>query len=502
MPMGLVSAPPTFQHLMQLVLHGLSWKICLIYLDDIIVYSKSFTEHIQHLREVFQHLRAANLKLKPSKCSFAQQQVTFLGHVVSAAGLQPDEKNIQKVKEWPTPENPTEVRAFLGLCSYYRRFIRGFAHISQPLHALTQKGKLFVWTSVEQEAFDSLRRALTTAPILSYPDFSREFLLFTNASNTAIGCVLSQMTDVGKESVIAYGSHILTPTEKRWSTYDRELWAIVWSIRHFRPYLMGSSFQIVTDHKPLLNLRQMVLNGDPTGRRARWALEIDLYDWIVEYRHGPKHVNADAMSRRPDRNGSIPDGLEIEPVNFVSASTQTEVIESPPTSAQTVSSGADSEFEQSNSVFSTFSTTISLSMDSEDILKAQKSDPVLNIVSEWVLGKKRPPYATLKGISNVLQHFWKEFPRLIFVDSVLCRRVRPPPGEQIVQVVIPSALQRNIFEILHGHSLSGHFSAQKTLQHALVRCYWPHISRDIMPNVMLVSQGGHKHLISRLQCKT
>ncbi|KAL1252199.1 hypothetical protein QQF64_019995 [Cirrhinus molitorella] len=135
------------------------------------------------------------------------------------------------------------------------------------------------------------------------------------------------MTDVGKESVIAYGSHILTPTEKRWSTYDRELWAIVWSIRHFRPYLMGSSFQIVTDHKPLLNLRQMVLNGDPTGRRARWALEIDLYDWIVEYRHGPKHVNADAMSRRPDRNGSIPDGLEIEPVNFVSASTQTEVIE-------------------------------------------------------------------------------------------------------------------------------------------------------------------------------
>lgn len=200
MPMGLVNAPPTFQHLMQLVLHGLSWKTCLVYLGDIIVYSKSFADHIQHLREVIQSLRATNLKLK---------------------------------RKWPTPENPTIVRAFLGLCSYYRRFIRCFAQMSQPLHALTQKGKLFAWTSVEQEVFDSLRHALTTAPILSYPDFSRRFLLFTEASNTAIGCVFSQINAARKESVFAYGSHILTPTEKRWSTYDRELWAIVWS-SHFR----------------------------------------------------------------------------------------------------------------------------------------------------------------------------------------------------------------------------------------------------------------------------
>lgn len=123
MPMGLVNAPPTFQHLMQLVLQGLSWKTCLVYLDNIIVYSPSFTLHLQHPKEVFDHVRAANLKLKPSKCHFAQEEVSFLGHVVSAAGLKPDPKNIQKVRDWPTPENPTEVRAFLGLCSYYRRFI-------------------------------------------------------------------------------------------------------------------------------------------------------------------------------------------------------------------------------------------------------------------------------------------------------------------------------------------------------------------------------------------
>lgn len=328
MPMGLVNAPPTFQHLMQLVLHGLSWKTCLVYLDDIIVYSKSFSEHIQHLREVFQRLRAANLKLKPAKCSFAQPQVTFLGHVVSSAGLQPDGKNILKVKDWPIPGSPTEVRAFLGLCSYYRRFIHSFAQISEPLHALTQKGKLFVWTETEQEAFNSLRHALTNAPILSYPDFSKEFLLFTDASNTAIGCVLSQLNADNKERVIAYGSHVLTSTEKRWSTYDRELWAIVWSIRHFRQYLMGHSFRIITDHKPLLSLRRMVLDGDPTGCRARWALEIELYDWTIEYRHGHKHANADAMSHRPDKESrEIANNSEIKSVHLVTTSMQTEVTE-------------------------------------------------------------------------------------------------------------------------------------------------------------------------------
>lgn len=131
-----------------------------------------------------------------------------------------------------------------------------------------------MWTETERDAFNSLRNVLTNAPILSYPDFSKEFLLFTDASNTVIGCVRSQLDADDKDSVIAYGSHVLTPTEKGWSTYDRELWALVWSIRHFHQYLMGHCFRIITDHKPLLNLKRMVLEGDPTGRRARWALEI------------------------------------------------------------------------------------------------------------------------------------------------------------------------------------------------------------------------------------
>ena len=317
MPMGLVNSPPTFQHLMQLVLQGLSWKTCLVYLDDIIVYSKTFSAHLLHLKEVFERLRAANLKLKPSKCDFVQSQVTFLGHVVSASGVQPDPKNIDKVRDWPTPENPTEVRAFLGLCSYYRRFIHQFAKISQPLHALTQKGKTFSWTDVEQAAFDTLRHALTHTPILAYPDFSKEFLLCTDASNISIGCVLSQLNDSSREHVIAYGSHTLTSTERRWSTFDRELWAIVWSIRHFRQYLTGHPFRIITDHKPLLGLRKMALDGDPTGRRARWALKIDPYNWTIEHKQGLKHCNADSLSRRPCRTEDSMPIRETVSVNSV-----------------------------------------------------------------------------------------------------------------------------------------------------------------------------------------
>lgn len=474
MPMGLVNAPPTFQHLMQLVLQGLSWKTCLVYLDDIIVHSKSFPEHLLHLKEVFERLRAAKLKLKPSKCDFAKPQVTFLGHVVSAAGLQPDPRNIDKIRDWPTPENPTEVRAFLGLCSYYRRFIHQFAKISQPLNALTQKGKSYSWTDVEQKAFDTLRHALTHTPILAYPDFSKEFLLFTDASNVAIGCVLSQLNAINREHVIAYGSHTLTATERRWSTFDRELWAIVWSIRHFRQYLTGHPFRIITDHKPLLGLRKMALDCDPTGRRARWALEIDPYEWTIEHKQGLKHSNADSLSRRPCRSEDGSPVRETIPVN--SDYGQREIAGFSPTIPQPT---ALTLSVQPATVNPSHDELLCLDLDRNTLRDAQIEDPVLQTVREWVLGDSRPPFAQLRGMPPELRHYWKEFPRLIILDSILCRRVRPPPGDPVYQVVVPNQLQKEVFQMLHGHSLSGHFGSKRTIHNAVSRCYWPHMNRDI-----------------------
>lgn len=493
MPMGLVNAPPTFQHLMQLVLQGLSWTTCLVYLDDIIVYSPNFSVHLQHLREVLDRLRAANLKLKPSKCCFAQKEVTFLGHVVSAAGLQPDPKNIEKVRDWPVPKNPTEVRAFLGLCSYYRRFIYQFSKTSESLHALTQKGKTFLWTEVEQSAFESLRHALCNTPILSYTDFSREFLLFTDASSTSVGCVLAQMNAENMENVVAYGSRKLTKTETRWPTYDRELWAIVWAIRHFRQYLTGYPFRIITDQKPLLSLRTMALDCDPTGRRARWALEIDPYDWTIEYRQGTKHANADSMSRRPETAEDASPVVSTNQVGCVSSHTQTDPVEPSTCASATgleIYPEASPTFSVTTNVTSPAQSatphiavvtmdTLPLNTDRQFLIQTQKADPDLKIVRNWVLTDCRPPFSDVKAVSPEIRQYWREFPKLTLSDDLLCRRVRPPPGDLVLQTVVPSSLQKEVFQTLHGHSLSGHFSTQKTLQGAQVRCFWPHMSRNI-----------------------
>ena len=223
MPMGLTNAPPTFQRLMELVLHGLHWSTCLVYLDDVIIVGKSFTDHIANLDQVLSRFQQAHLKLKPSKCQFLRTEVTFLGHVVSKDGIRPDPANTDRVITWPTPRTPTEVRSVLGLCSYYRRFVKNFAKTDAPLHRLTQKDTPFDWSPQCGDAFTSLRDALIHPPIMAYPDTTQHFTLFTDASHSAIGSVLSQVKDGRARVVALYASHVLTAAERRWSTYDREL---------------------------------------------------------------------------------------------------------------------------------------------------------------------------------------------------------------------------------------------------------------------------------------
>lgn len=214
---------------------------------------------------------ACGLKLNPSKCCFAKEQVQFLGHIVSKNGIQPDPRNVKSIKDWPTPRSATEVRAFLGLCSYYRTFIRNFAHHSVPLHALTEKHSLFQWTSQCQDAFTYLKHALSTPPVVAFPDFSLPFSLYTDASCSVIGAALAQKPG-HQEQVIAYASHVLTKAERKRSTYDRELWTIVWAVKHF------TMFVIVTDHKPLLGVRKIPIANDRTSSRAHWALKVDPFE--------------------------------------------------------------------------------------------------------------------------------------------------------------------------------------------------------------------------------
>ena len=201
---------------MDLVLAGLQWPYCLVYLDNIIVLGNTFDNHLQKLEAVFQLLHKAGLKLKPSKCSFFQQEVQYLGHIVSQEGVSPDPSKVEKVFKCPILSSTQEVQQFLGFASYYRQFIQEFALIAKPLYRLTERNAKFQWTNEAETAFDELGCQLSSAPILAHPDFKRQFLLDTDASDTGIGAVLSQQDDEGRERVIAYGSRLLSKAERHY----------------------------------------------------------------------------------------------------------------------------------------------------------------------------------------------------------------------------------------------------------------------------------------------
>ena len=295
MPFGLCNAGATFQRLMDVVMAGLTFEACLVYLDDIIVYSSTIEQHIDRLAAVLQRLQRAGLKLKPSKCDVLQKSVEFLGHIVSAGAVGPHPIKVAAVADWPPCDNLRDLRAFLGLCGYYRKFILGFGEVAAPLYALTRKGCRFKWTQDCQAAFDEMKRRLTTAPVLSMPTEEDPYILDTDASDFAIGAVLSQIVD-GEEHVIAYASKRLSRTEVNYCVTRRELLAVVFFLKYFRHHLLGRSFTVRTDHSALQWLRNI---PEPVGQQARWIGTMEEYDFKIVHRPGTKHGNADAMSRRP-----------------------------------------------------------------------------------------------------------------------------------------------------------------------------------------------------------
>lgn len=240
MPFGLCNAPATFERLMECVLAGVPPSVAMVYLDDIIVHARTFDELLQRLRVVFEKLRQAGLKLSPKKCALFQRRVKYLGHVLSGDGVAVDSEKVNSVLSWPTPQNTKEVRSFLGLCSYYRRFIHGFADIAQPLHQLTSKNTSFIWTPEANQAFESLKQVLTQAPVLGFPIPGERYLLDTDASEQGIGAVLSQV-QAGVERPVAYFSRVLSRPEKQYCTTRKELLAIYQGNATFSPLPLWSA---------------------------------------------------------------------------------------------------------------------------------------------------------------------------------------------------------------------------------------------------------------------
>ncbi|KAG1083060.1 hypothetical protein G6F61_012672 [Rhizopus arrhizus] len=300
MPFGLCSAPATMQRLMDSVLGGFKWQTCLVYLDDIICFSATFEQHLQDLREILSRLREASLKIKLSKCCFASNKISFLGYILSPDGLHTDPEKVRAVASFPTPTSAETLRSFLGLAGYYRSFISKFSVLAAPLHALLQKEAPWVWSHEQQAAYNTLKNALLTAPVLRFPDFSRPFELHTDgACSSGIGVILCQRDPRNRRAyAIAYASRSLSPAERNYGVSEVEDLAIVWGIRKFAHYLTGTKFTVVTDHHALQFL-QSTRSSDLRGHLARWALSLQQHDFTIVYRPGSQNTGPDALSRHP-----------------------------------------------------------------------------------------------------------------------------------------------------------------------------------------------------------
>ena len=267
-----------------------------VYLDDIVIFSESWEEHICHIREVLHRLRRSNLKAKAAKCQFGMKECMYLGHIVGNEQVKPDPEKIRAVEHYPVPVTKKQVRGFLGLTGYYRKFIKDYAKIAVPLSNLTKKAlpDKIIWSQECDDSFMLLKRTLCQSPILQNPNFSKEFVLQTDASDCGVGAVLSQQDDNRVDRPVAYFSRKLLPRETRYSTIEKECLAIKLGIEAFRVYLIGRKFTIQTDHRSLIWLSKL---KDKNARLTRWSLYLQGYSFEVMHRAGVANGNADALSR-------------------------------------------------------------------------------------------------------------------------------------------------------------------------------------------------------------
>ena len=351
-------------------------------------------------------------------------EVPYLGHVFSGTGMTPNQEKVKEVQEWPVPNDATEVRRFLGLASYYRRYIHQFSSIASSLHNLTQKDVQFSWTPQCQTAFDTLKAKLTEAPILVYPRFDPEahpFVLQTDASAVGIGAVLEQ-----GGHVVAYASHTLTKSERQYSVIQRECLAAVYGMKQFRNYLLGRSFKLVTDHAPLQWLSAQ------EGLLCCWSLAIQEYDFSIVYRKGSLNTNADALSRCV-----LPE------------------VPSAATLAQT---------DQTR----------------KELFTAQQNDPVIKAISEALQHSTDKPVRNGKRCRSPLIRYRQLWPQLTLVEGIVCRKYTPgPTRDTIVVPILPPNLQSKALYHSHDAPTAGHQGINKTLERLGKEAYWVNMARDV-----------------------
>ena len=424
MPFGLKNAPAVFQHFINDVLEGIQGEFVYSYIDDIIIFSPDEETHLKHLREVLSRLRKAGLYAKLEKCLFFVTTIDFLGYRISTSGIGMDPNKVSAITEWPVPSNTKDVQSFIGFANYYRRFIPNFAKIAHPLHCLLKKNTPFRWSKDAQSAFDFLKSAFTSAPILSFPDRSLQFLVETDASNFAIGAVLSQVSPTdSKVHPVAYYSRSLTPPERNYAIYDKELLAIVSSLENWRHFLKGSSipFKIYSDHRNLLFQKKP---QRMTERLVRWSLFLSEFNFTIEYRPGSANGKPDRLSRRPDYIVDDSDSSNsfsvLRPENFCALTT-------------------------------------SISSINDQILSAYKSDELYHKICNFLNDNSLPaphPKIDKFSLSNSF---------LLFSN----------------RIYIPSPCRSAVLHICHDSPAAGHFGIRKTINLAKRDFWWPSLYVDV-----------------------
>ena len=490
LPFGVCNGPATFSRLMSRCFGDINHSGVVLFLDDLLVYGRDFVETLSRLELVFERLRRFGLKLNPSKCFLFQEELSYLGHVVSQRGIQTDPSKIRAVTEFPVPSSYKDLRSFVGLCSYYRKFICGFSKIAAPLHELMTdshpkkkknirstekeakpaKPKPFTerWTSKQQEAFENLKTALTTAPVLGYANFTLPFQLEIDASMLGLGAVLSQVQD-GRRVVIAYASRSLKPHERNMSNYSSmklELLGLTWSItKKFRDYLYGNKFVCFTDNNPLSHM----MTTKKSAVELNWLADLASFDFEIKYKPGRTNQAADALSRNP---------VSSEEVQAV-ASEHTSRCTGTVVPDELIRASLGSRRMKKEDLIYIHSAEACMSLPhytTEDLRKLQVEDRNVGRAAHLVHEGKKLSGKDLKKETNQTRKILSKWPQLCIKDGLLYRKIQLN-GEDVFQLVLPQKLRRIVMEQLH--DAAGHQRSERTLALMQNRCFWPSMVKDV-----------------------
>jgi hypothetical protein len=423
MPFGLTNAPATFQALINDILREYLDRSVVAYLDDILIYSKTKTDHVRHVTEVLEALGRSGMRIQGEKCVFHQPEVEFLGFILSTEGVKMDPSKVEAVQKWPRPQNVTEVQEFLGFANFYRRFIKGYSGMATPLTNLTKKDKAFLWTENEQFAFDELKRRFTVAPILAIFDPDRAIVVETDASDYAVGACISQIGDDGKLHPVAFYSRKMSPAEANYDIHDKELLAIVAAFQEWRVYLEGPkhTVKVLTDHK---NLTYFTTTKKLNRRQVRWAELLASYNFQIHYQKGTDNGRADALSRRADHR----EGPEAVPYSILRKC-------------------PDGTLEYNHQI---------------------QVNSLTIVDDEWEKGL-RESYKEDKMASTILAKPPRES-RITVQDGII-----------LVEglIYVPQSLRRGIFEKYHNARTMGHQGTDRTLERMQRTYYFPNMRKYV-----------------------